>query len=182
MAGIQNQYAPNAYIRLWSCLEGFERDDLTRALERRTVVQATLMRATIHIVAKRDFWPYAAAIRAGQRDWWLRRKPKPDERELEAAADELRALMASGPRRHEELAEVLGRGWGMVGPWLELVRVPFGNLGAAARPSLPDRREMGRVARRRLRRRPRPPRAPVRGGVRTGFAHRHRGVGRAERP
>jgi winged helix DNA-binding protein len=125
MAGIQNQYAPKAYIRLWSCLEGFERDDLTRALERRTVVQATLMRATIHIVAKLDFWPYAVAIRAGQRDWWLRvRKPKPDERELEVAADELRALMASGPRRHEELAKVVGQGWGMVGPWLELVRVP----------------------------------------------------------
>jgi winged helix DNA-binding protein len=125
MAGIQNQYAPNAYIRLWSCLEGFERDDLTRALGRGTVVQATLMRATIHIVAKRDFWPLAVAIRAGQRDWWLRvRKPKPDARELEAAADELRALMASGPRRHEELANVVGRGWGLVGPWLELVRVP----------------------------------------------------------
>ncbi|HLF68829.1 MAG TPA: crosslink repair DNA glycosylase YcaQ family protein, partial [Gaiellaceae bacterium] len=55
LAGIQNQYAPNAYIRLWSCLEGFRRDDLTRALERRTVVQATLLRATIHVVSKRDF-------------------------------------------------------------------------------------------------------------------------------
>jgi hypothetical protein len=125
IGGIQNQYAPNAYIRLWSCLDGFRRDDLTRALERRTVVQATLMRATIHIVSKRDFWPFASAIRAAQKDWWLRvRKPRPDERELEAAAEELRELMASGPRRHEELAAVVGRGWGMVGPWLELVRVP----------------------------------------------------------
>ena len=32
--------------------------------------------------------------------------------------------MATGPRRHEELVEVAGRSWGMVGPWLELVRVP----------------------------------------------------------
>jgi len=125
MDGIQNQYAPNAYIRLWSCLDGFRRDDLTRALERRTVVQATLMRATIHIVSKRDFWPFAIAIRAAQKDWWLRvRKPRPDERELERAANELRALMADGPRLHKELAAVVGRGWGMVGPWLELVRVP----------------------------------------------------------
>ena len=125
MGGIQNQYAPNAYLRLWSCLEGFRRDDLTRALERRTVVQATLMRATIHVVSKRDFWPFAVAIRAGQRDWWLRvRRPRPDERELEENADELRALMAGGPRRHGELAAVVGRGWGIVGPWLELVRVP----------------------------------------------------------
>jgi len=125
MGGIQNQYAPNAYIRLWSCLQGFRRDDFTRALERRAVVQATLLRATIHAVSRRDFWPFAVAIRAGQRDWWLRvRKPRPDERELEAAAEELRALMATGPRSHDELVEVVGRGWGMVGPWLELVRVP----------------------------------------------------------
>jgi hypothetical protein len=125
LAGIQNQYAPNAYIRLWSCLEGFRRDDLTRALERRTVVQATLMRATIHIVSKRDFWPFAVAIRPGKREWWLRvRKPKPDERQLEATAAELRALLADGPRHHRELVDVVGSGWGMVGPWLELVRVP----------------------------------------------------------
>ena len=125
MGGVQNQYAPNAYIRLWSCLDGFGRDDLTRALERRTVVQATLMRATIHIASKRDFWPFAIAIRAAQKDWWLRvRKPRPDERELERTANELRALMADGARRHEELAAVVGRGWGMVGPWLGLVRVP----------------------------------------------------------
>ena len=125
IGGIQNQYAPNAYIRLWSCVEGFRRDDLTRALERRTLVNATLMRATIHVVSKRDFWPFAVAIRRAQRDWWLRvRRPRPVEEELERAARELRELMSTGPRRHEELAEIAGRGWGMVGPWLELVRVP----------------------------------------------------------
>ena len=125
IGGIQDQYAPNGYIRLWSCLEGFRRDDLTRALEQRSVVQATLMRGTIHIVSKRDFWPFAVAIRLSQQDWWLRvRRPRPKVRELEAAAREVRALLASGPRRHEELAKVSGRGWGMVGPWLELVRVP----------------------------------------------------------
>jgi len=125
LGGIQDQYAPNAYIRLWSCLEDFRRDDLTRALERRSVVQATLLRATIHMVSKRDYWPFALAIRGPQRDWWLRvHEPRPKERELERQADELRALMADGPRRHEELVEVVGRSWGMAGPWLELVRVP----------------------------------------------------------
>jgi hypothetical protein len=125
IGGVQDQYAPNAYVRLWSCLEGFRREDLTKALERRSVVQATLMRGTIHVVSKRDFWAFAVAIRAGQREWWLRvRKPRPDERELERTAQELRRLMASGPRRREELAGVVEQGWGMLGPWLELVRVP----------------------------------------------------------
>ena len=125
LAGIQNQYAPSAYIRLWSCLEGFRRQDLTRALDRRTVVQATLLRSTIHVVSRRDFWPFAVAIRAAQREWRLRvTKPRPDERELEWAADEIRALTAGGPRRREELVDVTGQRWGAVGPWLELVRVP----------------------------------------------------------
>ncbi len=125
IGGIQDQYAPNAYIRLWSCLEGFQRNDLTRALERKTAVQGTLMRSTIHVVSRLDFWAFAVAIRAGQRDWWLRvRKPRPDERELERTAGELRELLATGPRRYEELADALGREWRIVGPWLELVRVP----------------------------------------------------------
>ena len=83
------------------------------------------MRAKIHVVSRRDYWPFAVAIRAAQRDWWLRtRTPRPTERDLERQADQLRALMDSGPRRQEELVEVVGRSWGMVGPWLELVRVP----------------------------------------------------------
>ena len=125
IAGIQDQYAPNAYIRLWSCVEGFERDQLTRALERRTVVQATLMRETIHVVSRRDFWPFAVAIRGARRDWTLRVwRPRPSERDLERQAMQLREFLADGPRRQDELVEIVGRRWGMVGPWLELVRVP----------------------------------------------------------
>ena len=124
MGGIQNQYAPNGYIRLHACLDGLRRDDLTRALERRSVVQATLMRGTIHLVSKRDFWPLAVAIRRAQRDWWLRvRRPPPKVSELEDAAEE---PLAPGGRSamQKELAKIAGRRWGMVGPWLELVRVP----------------------------------------------------------
>ena len=125
IGGIQNQYAPNAYVRLWSCVDGFRRDDLTRALERRSVIHATLMRETIHVVSRRDYWPFAVGIRAAQREWFLRvRKPPPKERDLERQAAELRALMADGPRRQDELVEIVGRSWGMVGPWLDLVRVP----------------------------------------------------------
>jgi hypothetical protein len=125
MGGIQNQYAPNGYIRLHSCLDGFRRDDLTRALERRSVVQATLMRTTIHLVSKRDFWPLAVATREAQRDWWRGvQRPPPKVSELEKAAEKIRALLADGPRKHEELAKITGRGWGGAGLWLELVRVP----------------------------------------------------------
>jgi hypothetical protein len=123
MGGIQNQYAPNAYIRLHSCLEGFRRDDLTRALERRSVVNATLMRGTIHIVSKRDFWPLAVAIRGPRREWWMRIR-RPETSELEKSAAALRALLAGGPRKYDELAKIAGKGWDLAGLWPELVRVP----------------------------------------------------------
>lgn len=137
MAGIQDQYAPNAYIRLWSCLESFRREDLTRALARRAVVQATLLRSTIHVVSKADYWPFAVGIRAAQRDWWLRvRRPRPDARELERTAEEIRALTADGPLRHEQLVELTGGRSGAVGPWLDLVRVPPSGTWEQRRASL----------------------------------------------
>jgi hypothetical protein len=61
MGGIQAQYAPSAYIALWSRLDGFEREQLTHALERRSLVQATVLRGTIHIVSRREFWPWRSA-------------------------------------------------------------------------------------------------------------------------
>ncbi len=48
---LQTQYAPSGYIGLWTRLGDFERGALTRALEDRSVVQATLMRSTIHIAS-----------------------------------------------------------------------------------------------------------------------------------
>ena len=55
IGGLQTQYAPSAYIGLWSRVDGFDRDQLTRALERRAVIQGTLMRVTIHMVSARDY-------------------------------------------------------------------------------------------------------------------------------
>jgi hypothetical protein len=124
VGGIQAQYAPSMYIGLWSRLNGFERDALTRALHRRSVVQATLMRSTIHLVSRRDYWPLAVAIRA--RLSARARVYKMSERELERAAARVRTFLADGPKRDREIAEALGPDtWRPgVGIWAELVRVP----------------------------------------------------------
>ena len=125
IGGIQAQYAPSMYIGLWSRLEGLDRDAVTRALERKTVVQATLMRATIHLVSRRDYWPLLTAIQAGQREWWLR-VTRSEEGRIRENASRARAILADGPRRWTELEELLGgrdeaRGLFTV---LPLVRVP----------------------------------------------------------
>ena len=96
MGALQAQYAPSMYIGLWSRVAGFERDALTRALERREVVQATLMRSTIHLVSRADYWPLAVAIREPRRAWW-RRVTK--QGSLEEQARTLRAALRDGPMK-----------------------------------------------------------------------------------
>jgi hypothetical protein len=128
VGGVQAQYAPSMYIGLWSRLEGFERDDLTRALERRAVVQGTLMRATIHLVSARDYWPLAVAIRRRRREWWLRSHPGgPSAREMATLARRLRRQLRVGSLRRADIDRLLGKGsagTNGVGLWLDLVRVP----------------------------------------------------------
>jgi DNA glycosylase AlkZ-like len=120
IGGIQNQYAPNAYVRLWSCLQGFRRNDLTRALERRTVVQGTLMRTTIHLVSAREYWLYAAGLRQSARAWQLR-VDRETERAMRRRARALRGALADGAKRAKELGGLLSP---HVPLWEELVRLP----------------------------------------------------------
>jgi hypothetical protein len=127
MAGLQAQYAPSMYIGLWSRLDGFERDALTHALERREVVQATLMRSTIHLVSAADYWPLSLAIREARRESWLRAYRKEmGAAEMEAAAERLRGALAGGATlRRKEIDALLGKPAARgVGLWVDLVRAP----------------------------------------------------------
>ena len=128
VGGLQTQYAPSGYIGTWSRLEGFERGALTRALERGTVVQATLMRSTIHMVSRRDYWPIVTAVREHRRRWWLQAtRHAMSERELETWAGRIRAALADGPQRRSVLVKELGMDsttWNGATGWLDLVRVP----------------------------------------------------------
>jgi hypothetical protein len=123
MAGLQAQYAPSMYIGLWSRLESFERDDLTRALEDRSVVQGTLMRSTIHLVSREDYWPFAIAVREARRASWLRATKRDPP---EAAAEEVRAALTAGKTlRRKEIEALIGKDAAHgVGLWVDLVRAP----------------------------------------------------------
>ncbi len=120
IGGIQNQYAPNAYVRLWSCLKGFRRDQLTRALERRSVVQGTLHRTTIHTVSAQEYWLHAAGLRQALRLWQLRVDRETTPVMVKKAAA-LRQALADGPKAAKVLADLLSP---HVGLWIELVRMP----------------------------------------------------------
>jgi len=130
IGGVQNQYAPSAYLRLWSCLEDFRRDDLTRALERRRVVQGTLMRETIHVVSRRDYDLFAAGIRISGQEWWRRVNKVPVEVDMGVFARRARKFLQGSVRSRAEIEEFLtangfpyASSWGF-GHWLDLIRVP----------------------------------------------------------
>ena len=55
LVGLQAQVPNPPYIGLWTRLQDFRRDDLTRLLEQREVVRATLMRATLHLMTAGDY-------------------------------------------------------------------------------------------------------------------------------
>ncbi|MBK5330421.1 MAG: AlkZ family DNA glycosylase, partial [Ilumatobacteraceae bacterium] len=132
VGGLQTQYAPSGYIGLWTRLRDFERAALTHALEDRSVVQATLMRMTIHMIAADDFWTLCAGIRASRREWWLRIAKS---RHLplisyDSLAHSLRAALADGPLPRVEVVAAMERAgfdkpfWEAAGLWLDMVRVP----------------------------------------------------------
>jgi Winged helix DNA-binding domain len=144
VGGLQGQYAPAMYVALWTRLTRFERADLDAALDDRSVVQATLMRSTIHLVAATDYWPFALAIREVRRAWWLRlQRGACDADDLAAVAEVLRARLADGPVRYQELKALVGDGLAQgVGFWLDQVRVPPSGTWARRRADLYGDAEM----------------------------------------
>lgn len=132
VGGLQTQYAPSAYIGLWSRLDGFQRPQLTQALERGRIIQGTLMRVTIHMVSARDYPLLTEAVRRSRQEWWLR---VARDRALDSAghievASILRDALLDGPRTRAQLIEILvasGFGkdiWEGAGLWIDMIRVP----------------------------------------------------------
>jgi hypothetical protein len=84
------------------------------------------MRATIHLVSARDYWPFADGVRGPRRASWQRVvTDRPPDAEMAAAVERLGAALADGPLRRTEIEALLGkpvaRGAGM---WIDLVRAP----------------------------------------------------------
>lgn len=125
VGGLQTQYAPSGYVGLWTRLAGFRRGALTRALEERAVVQASLMRVTIHVVSAHEYWRFAVGVRQARRRMVLRLAgPTAEEAAMIEAAGRLRAALEDGPRTVKELGDLATGFVGSLGLWVDLVRVP----------------------------------------------------------
>ena len=126
VGGLQTQYAPSGYVGLWTRLRPFRRDDLTRGLEDRSVIQATLLRTTIHMVSRREYWAYELGVRRARRAWALRLPVASGggQAAMLDKADRVRRELADGPRTGKELGTLGGGFVGSLGIWVDLVRVP----------------------------------------------------------
>ncbi len=104
LAGLQAQLPSSPYFALWARLEGFERSALERALIRRGVVKALLMRATMHLVSARDYPLFDAAVREARTLIRARGTgPPPDE-----LVQQVIALARERPRTRTEIMQALG--------------------------------------------------------------------------
>jgi hypothetical protein len=104
LAGLQAQWAPAPYVGLWSRLAKFAIADLERALAARTVVKATLMRGTLHLVSAKDYPALCVATTRSRPERWA-----PATRRL-ANADEIHratVTFARTARTREALADFL---------------------------------------------------------------------------
>jgi hypothetical protein len=114
LVGMQAQ-SPNApYIGLWSRLEGFRAEDLSRMIAGRTAVRGSLMRTTLHLVTARDCLTLRPLMQPVlERGLWTgspfgKRIKGVDLAELLTMG---RALLDERPRTVPELAAVLGARW-----------------------------------------------------------------------
>src|SRR4029450_1789952 len=114
VGGVRAQCAPSRYIGLWTRVEGRARERLTRALERRSVVEGSMMRATIHLVSKRDYWPFVVGIRRPLREWWLRTHGRDtDAKKVSVNDRKVRRAFNGGTLKRAEIEEILGKRLGL---------------------------------------------------------------------
>jgi hypothetical protein len=107
LVGMQAQWPPAPYIGIWTRTSSFRRQALERELARATVVKATVMRQTLHLVTRRDY----ALLRAA-----LSETNFPDQTSMaKRLAPSVRALAAAGPVTTEEALAHLAHEHGLTG-------------------------------------------------------------------
>ena len=90
LLGLQAQLPRPPFTGLWSRLQNFTRSDLAAAVQKRTVVRATSMRGTIHLMTASDFLKFRGCLQpsldAGMRAILKERADMLDVRSLLAVA------------------------------------------------------------------------------------------------
>ena len=160
LGGLQAQEPRPPFVALWTRLEGFDRQSLIGALRRRTVVRATAMRATLHLLHAGDARALRPALQPMLAETAARvAKARGATVDLDAVLPAARELLAERPRTFNELRPLLAEAFPgveerslgyAVRMHLPLVMVPDGRPvglpGRHRRSRWPTRRWAGRFA------------------------------------
>jgi hypothetical protein len=139
LVALQAQLPRPPFIGLWSRLAGFRREDLIGAVQRREIVRGTMMRATLHLLSRKDYVALrpvlqpslsrVAAAALGKRAQGI------DVDALVAAA---RECLAERPRGFAELRTHFGRRFPKVDEramgYLVRLRLPLLQMAADGAP------------------------------------------------
>ena len=102
LGGLQGQWAPAPYVALWTRLAGFDRARLTAAIDDSSVIKATLMRATLHLVSAREYPAYSLATLDGRFGAW-RPPGGPVLKDVEDMLKSVLRFAARTPRSRTEI-------------------------------------------------------------------------------
>lgn len=112
LVGLQAQAPTPPYFGLWTRLEEFQPDELSRAIAARELVRIAVMRSTIHLLSARDCLRLRPAmqpvVQRGFQGSYGRRLAGLDLRAVAAAG---RSLLDDRPRTFAELGALLRERW-----------------------------------------------------------------------
>jgi hypothetical protein len=107
LVGVQAQWPQAPYVGIWTRTASFRRQQLERELARGTVLKATMMRQTLHLVTPRDYGLLRAAMSETN---FLSETSRAKQ-----LAPSVRALATAGPVTTEEALAHLEREHGLTG-------------------------------------------------------------------
>lgn len=107
LVGMQAQWPSAPYVGIWTRTTGFRREALEGELASAAVVKATVMRQTLHLVARRDYGLLRAAMSETNFPW--------QSATAQRLAPSVRALAEAGPVSTAEALAHLEREHGLTG-------------------------------------------------------------------
>jgi Winged helix DNA-binding domain len=106
--GVQAQWPRPPFVALWSRVHGFTREQLAAPLRARTLVRATMMRGTLHVLAARDYLALRATLQPMlERGMRAILRGRLDGLDLPALVERARAYFGAHTRTFEQVRDHL---------------------------------------------------------------------------
>jgi Winged helix DNA-binding domain len=107
LVGMQAQWPPAPYVGIWTRTTSFRHEALERELARANVVKAAAARQTLHLLTRRDYGLFRAALSETNFPW--------ESNLAKELAPSVRALASNGPLTTAEALAHLEREHGLTG-------------------------------------------------------------------